>query len=619
MFEKFNNNFQNTVTPDTNFNPYQDQYFGQNDQTTPYVYGMNQSIPKPMPGNVTEQNLYPLESSLATPYLNTPVGAPYKHGGKVKSQKTNPYPSLAEMIRQQGKGEDTILAHINPLEAEILKGIGGKGTINPKTGLPQFGFFKNPFKAIKSVLGGGAGAIIGNLIAPGIGGIIGGALGQGAQHAARGKSALAGALKGAGMGAALPSAASALGWGAGKLGANSLASSLTNYGNTNAILPALGLGGEGATSSMLGKGSGLSSLMTLGGGRGQTPNSYSALGVGAGSDTATGEDLPFMDKLIGKSKDYLSDPANLLTLGIVGSSFMNRPKKETPAKRARDEKEYQKGLMLTPEELRQKESQDLALAQMKRRIERNKFLPEERFAIDPLYVKSNTPEEYRRSGRWLNYYNNPDFSGEPLVMKKGGSVDFMEKLKNNPEIFIEMKKKHEEGLRQPVRPDIVNKLETESNLILEKNLQKNNGQINERELGIELTKLAKKLGLNGAEHKIAEEKTINQLKQYPVISAYKKGGKTNGFFEVEEMEYPSGLGRYIAGETKGQDDKIPAVLSDGEFVIPADVVSDLGDGNNDAGAKELYKFMSNIRKHKRGGKVNLPPKAKDLASYMRGK
>jgi hypothetical protein len=101
----------------------------------------------------------------------------------------------------------------------------------------------------------------------------------------------------------------------------------------------------------------------------------------------------------------------------------------------------------------------------------------------------------------------------------------------------------------------------------------------------------------------------------------KKGGqaKTNGFFEVEEMEYPSGLGRYIGGETKGQDDKIPAVLSDGEFVIPADVVADLGDGNNDAGAKELYKFMSNIRKHKRGGKVNLPPKAKGLASYMRGK
>lgn len=516
MFEKFNNNFQNTVTPDTNFNPYQDQYFGQNDKT-PYVYGMNQSTPKPMAGNVTEQNLYPLESSLATPYLNTPVGAPYKHGGKVKRKQL---PRLAEMIRRQGRNGDTELAHINPIEGQILKSLGGSGRINPKTGIREYGgVFDNPWKAFTSVLGGGAGALLGNMILPGVGGIIGGALGQAAQHTMRGKDPLQGALKGAGMGAALPSAASALGWGAGKLGANSLASSLTNYGNTNAILPALGLGG-GSNSSLMGgaKGAGLASLLTSGGGaKGQIPSGYASLGVGAGSDGAAAEDLPFMDKLIGKSKDYLSDPANLLTLGVVGSSFMNRPKKETPEKRARDEKAYQKALMLTPEELRQKESQDLALAQMKRRVERNKFLPEERFAIDPLYVKSNTPEEYRKSGRWLNYYNNPDFSGEPLVMKKGGQA------------------------------------------------------------------------------------------------------KTNGFFEVEEMEYPSGLGRYIAGETKGQDDKIPAVLSDGEFVIPADVVSDLGDGNNDAGAKELYKFMSNIRKHKRGGKVDLPPKAKSLSSYLKEK
>lgn len=487
MFERFNNNFQNTLTPNTDFNPSQGQYFGQNDKT-PYIQEMSLATPKPMPGNLTEQNLYPLESSLATPYLNTPVGTPYKQGGKVKGQKGNPYPSLAEMIRQQGKGEDTILAHINPLEAEILKGLGGKGTINPKTGLPQFGFFKNPFKAIKSVLGGGAGAILGNMILPGVGGIIGGALGQGVQNKARGKNFLQGALKGAGMGAALPSVASGLGWGAGKLGANSLASSLTNYGNTNAILPALGLGG-GSSSSLMGgaKGAGLGSLLTSGGGREQTANGYSGLGVGAGSDGSTSKDLPFMDKLLNKSSDFFSEPSNLLTSAVLASSFMNRPKAETPEKRARDEKAYQKALLLTPEELKQKEAQELALAQMKRRIERNKFVPEERFVIEPLHP-----------------------------MKKGGQA------------------------------------------------------------------------------------------------------KTNGFFEVEEMEYPSRIGRYIGGETKGQDDKIPAILSDGEFVIPADVVSDLGDGNNDAGAKELYKFMSNIRKHKRGGKVDLPPKAKSLSSYLRG-
>jgi hypothetical protein len=45
---------------------------------------------------------------------------------------------LAEMLRQMGRGRDTILAHITPEEAEMLLKMGGSGTINPKTGLPEF-------------------------------------------------------------------------------------------------------------------------------------------------------------------------------------------------------------------------------------------------------------------------------------------------------------------------------------------------------------------------------------------------------------------------------------------------------------------------------------------------
>jgi len=44
---------------------------------------------------------------------------------------------LAEELRSKGRGGDSILAHINPREAEILKAHGGSGTINPKTGLPE--------------------------------------------------------------------------------------------------------------------------------------------------------------------------------------------------------------------------------------------------------------------------------------------------------------------------------------------------------------------------------------------------------------------------------------------------------------------------------------------------
>ena len=68
--------------------------------------------------------------------------------------------------------------------------------------------------------------------------------------------------------------------------------------------------------------------------------------------------------------------------------------------------------------------------------------------------------------------------------------------------------------------------------------------------------------------------------------------------------------RYLQGKTDGMADKIPsridggqeAALSHGEFVIPADVVSHLGNGNSDAGAKKLYQMMDRIREARTGTK-----------------
>jgi len=50
-------------------------------------------------------------------------------------------------------------------------------------------------------------------------------------------------------------------------------------------------------------------------------------------------------------------------------------------------------------------------------------------------------------------------------------------------------------------------------------------------------------------------------------------------------------------------------LADGEFVVPADVVSHLGNGSTDAGAKQLYAMMDKVRKArtgttKQGKKIN---------------
>lgn len=71
---------------------------------------------------------------------------------------------------------------------------------------------------------------------------------------------------------------------------------------------------------------------------------------------------------------------------------------------------------------------------------------------------------------------------------------------------------------------------------------------------------------------------------------------------------PAGRGYYLGGATDGMADQIPATidgtqqaaLSDGEFVIPADVVSHLGNGNSDAGAKQLYSMMDRVRQARTG-------------------
>ena len=59
---------------------------------------------------------------------------------------------IAAAIAEQGRGGDTMLAHITPSEAQLLKSRGGAGTINPVTGLPEFGFLSKAWKKVKGAV-----------------------------------------------------------------------------------------------------------------------------------------------------------------------------------------------------------------------------------------------------------------------------------------------------------------------------------------------------------------------------------------------------------------------------------------------------------------------------------
>lgn len=553
MFNPYNNpynQFAQQQSQNTDFDPYTTDNFAQNNRQ-PYIEGVNQGqVGNPMLGQLSEGSLYPIQSSTDAPYLNNNmsyssyaegghVNSPrnrlnilglsqlmrnYAEGGHVESpefdgmpmvdasevdtdmeqsEEYKPYHSLAEIIRQQGEGEDTILAHINPIEAAVLKSMGGSGTINPKTGLPQFGLFSNPKKWFKSLVGPAAGVVLGNMILPGLGGIIGGALGGATGSAVRGrKDYMQSALRGASMGAAAPTAASLLGSGASSMGAGSVGNYLTNYGTRNAILPSLGIGNNAGSASIPSVQAGESTA--------------SMVAREAGKKAV---EQSFADKLMVNSKDFFTQPSNIMSTAVLANQLIPQKEKKvketTPEEIAANEKRYRNASRLSQAELEAEAAYSLAQREAKRRA-RNNLYGLESSSVTPLYRKVNSPAEYESTGRWLEYYDNPEFTGNQVRMKDGGAY-------------------------------------------------------------------------------------------HPRFG-----------YEIEEMQYPMGIIGYLNGYSGGQDDDINAKLSDGEYVIDASTVSDLGDGNNANGAKKLDQMRRNIRAHKRGGSITMPPKAKSLLSYMRG-
>ena len=89
------------------------------------------------------------------------------------------------------------------------------------------------------------------------------------------------------------------------------------------------------------------------------------------------------------------------------------------------------------------------------------------------------------------------------------------------------------------------------------------------------------------------------------------GGGLNVIEHSGKMRIDFRTGNAVTGPGDGQSDDIPAMLADGEFVFPADVVAALGNGSTKAGSDKLYDMMHSIRAYHRSAKPkDLPPPAK---------
>jgi hypothetical protein len=409
-------------------------------------------------------------------------------------------PEMAERVREAGRGGDTMLAHITPEEAGILKLLGGSGTINPKTGQPEFlkKFIKkvvpkeiyNPISSLGKELERGVEGVakalgpVGQIAAAYFGGPIGAALYAGL------------APEGSSFDVKRAALAGGLTYGANALSGaeNPLAPKYDwsgTFGGGEAVAAPIDVAATQTAAEAAASAPSVSQAIPSPGSFADVGEYYSGAGASVPGAVPPAP-APFIDRAI----DYAQNIPTKISEGIqsLPQTVADLPGKaldyamENPVQAAFAGTQVAAGLEAKKELDRQKAEAERVLA------EQEKYTREEiAFAQD---VLRRYPVEYRR------------LTGEDVAA-----------------------------------------------------------------MGMAAGGLA---GLN----------------------AFKAGGQP----------------RFLKGGGDGMSDDIPATiggrqkaaLSDGEFVIPADVVSHLGNGSSRAGAKKLYSMMDNIRKARTGKERQAP-------------
>lgn len=493
-----------------------------------------------------------------------------------------------------GRHGDTMLAHINPREAAMLKRMGGSGTINPRTGLPEYKF---SFKKLLAV----ALPIALNFIVPGAGAAIGASMGlTGTAAAMAGSAVIGGAtsaltggdpLKGAilgglggGLGEAVGGAAnSALGLDLGAAGQNVLGNALVGGG----MGAATGQGFlKGAATGALGAYAGqqlgdLTGNAAIGAGGKQFSNMITA-GYDPKSAVIGGG-------LAGLASS-MSKPAESSRMGLKPSDAvvegLKMPKGSDYAYSGVPEAGYGTTNFMTGE---------------------TGYKGPENFSVD--YSLTNpaapvAPSGYGAQEMGGGLSSTPQSplaqlkttiptasTSSPFSMKNAlmGATLLSSLTSAPPQVQQAVNKMPAEQQEYFNRPSIVwdwNKLQSDANA-------------NNQSLSEYMARSWPKI-------------TSGAYNMQPATTPKPPGMAQGGAL--------SAVARFAQGAGSGRADTIDAKLSDGEYVIDAETVAMLGDGSNKEGAKRLDAMRGKIRSHK--GKAlargKFSPNAKSPLSYLKG-
>lgn len=499
-------------------------------------------------------------------------------------------------IARMGRYGDTMLAHISPEEARMLRARGGSGTINPNTGLPEFWSLKKAFKkivkAVAPVL-----PIVLSVVAPGIGTAIGSALGAtgtaasmlgsaaigGLTSAATGGNVLQGAIGGAlgaGAGGALGSAiGDATGMALSDTAKNVIGSSLIGGAQSAAT------GGDFLTGAVQGG---------VGGYAGSTLSNAAS---GVGGQLGTG--LQTAGQQFGNALTMGATPTQALTAGALSglAAGLTAPAPKSP---------YD----ITPADtggLGLKAPSDLAVEGLKAPALNTASVPEMGLGMDYSLTGGQTPTFKGPETMAVDYSLTA-----PTAQTASAQPELGTGIQTSPlNTIAAQTAATTPGVKGTVGDAPANKgfsLGTAANMLPLLSL------FSAAETPEQVQQVVAQMTPEQQEYFNRPMRTWNwdtlsaaaKIQGLPIGSYIARnwdkvgGGMYDNPVEEAPKQLARGgaLNRLARGGGSGRDDTIDAKLSDGEYVMDAETVALLGDGSTTAGARRLDQMRAKIREHK---------------------
>jgi hypothetical protein len=471
--------------------------------------------------------------------------------------------SIAQNLAAEGRGNDSMLVHMSPREVKGLQSLamaaGGSLTVNPKTGLPEAGFLEN---LLPTLIGVGLSFVPG-LSPVGAGLITGGLETVRTGDLGRGLMAGLGAYGGAGLGGSLQASGTQAAQAAAMQGevANQAAAAsglpvdpFAATGQLNVTPSPLELADfqrQAASSSIMGTEAGASAINQAAAdaaAKFQGQNMFSQLGQG--TQAAFSQPGQFMTNL----GTQFPSTTGKVAAGIGAINAISPPPK--------------------PMEIKPEES--------------NYAGP---YVPSPRQVRYPDEDRYRRDTSEFSYFTptNPVPGFMPMsMMAEGGMAEEDRSVRMAPAGYQHGSAPEFNYNFRPVElpPGFFNPPKSAEGL----------GALQTAMMGNPMaeasTEIMGRLGL-GAKNK-----------QTPMdISQYRFDPRTQSMVPTTvQLAQGGSTGRFLSGPGDGTSDSIPAMigtdqparLADGEFVIDARTVSELGNGSSKAGAKKLYAMMDRV-------------------------